>query len=111
MHNTIPVLASTDLNRTAAFFVAIGFAQQEHSEQYLVLGSGDVELHFAVNNTPAAGQCLVLVTDASAVWKRLRGDDIAGVGDIADREYGLRDFTLVDPDGNQVRIGSPIAHD
>lgn len=111
VHHTIPILTSTDLHRTATFFAAVGFTQQERSEQYLVLGCGDAELHFAVNDTATTGQCLVLATDAAALWKRLRGHDIVGVGDIADREYGLRDFTLVDPDGNQIRIGSPIAHD
>lgn len=111
VHDTIPILASTNLDRTATFFAAVGFTQQERSEQYLVLGSSDAELHFAVNATATTGQCLVLVTDAAAIWKRLRGHDVADVGDIADREYGLLDFTLIDPDGNQVRIGSPITHD
>ena len=27
--------------------------------------------------------------------------------DIADQDYGLREFVLTDPDGNRVRIGSP----
>jgi len=32
---------------------------------------------------------------------------VDGVGEIADQDYGLREFILADPDGNQVRIGSP----
>ncbi|GAA4466458.1 hypothetical protein [Phytohabitans houttuyneae] len=108
MHGTIPILPSTDLDRTAAFFATVGFKEEERSEHYLVLGSGDAELHFALQDTATAGQCLVLVVDALALWKRLHEHAVTGVGDVADRAYGLRDFTLVDPDDNQVRIGSPI---
>ena len=108
VEGTIPVLAGIDLDRTAAFFARVGFTPLERSEWYLVLVSGDAELHVARTDTAAAGQCLILVDDALALWNRLREHDTAGVGEIADQLYGLRDFTLSDPDGNRVRIGSPI---
>jgi catechol 2,3-dioxygenase-like lactoylglutathione lyase family enzyme len=111
VQGTTPILASTDLDRTTAFFATVGFTPEERSEQYLVLGSGDAELHFALHDTATRGQCLVVVVDALALWKRLREQGISGVGNVADREHGLRDFTLVDPDGNHVRFGSPIPHE
>jgi hypothetical protein len=107
VRDTIPILPSADLDRTAAFFAAVGFSEEVRSERYLVLGSGDAEIHFARAGVVASGQCLVTVADARALWTELREHDIPGVGDLADREYGLCDFTLVDPDGNRVRIGSP----
>ena len=30
---------------------------------------------------------------------------------IADRAYGMRDFRVVDPSGNELDIGQPIAHE
>jgi len=96
--------------RPADRLAALEFTRRERSEQYFVLGSADAELHFALPGRAPTGQCLVLVSDALAIWKRLREHAIPGVGNVADREYGLRDFTFVDPDGNQVRVGSPIPH-
>jgi hypothetical protein len=107
VRDTIPILPSADLDRTAAFFAAVGFSEEVRSDRYLVLGSGDAELHFARTGAAASGQCLVMVADARALWTELGAHDVPGVGDLADREYGLCDFTLVDPDGNRVRIGSP----
>lgn len=107
VRDTIPILPSADLDRTVAFFATVGFSEEVRSERYLVLGSGHAELHFARADPATTGQCLVMVADARALWTELREHDIPGVGDLADREYGLCDFTLVDPDGNRVRIGSP----
>lgn len=41
------------------------------------------------------------------MWKQLRDLDVGGVEEIADQDYGLREFVLTDPDGNRVRIASP----
>jgi hypothetical protein len=60
----------------------------------------------AVRNT-APGRCFVHVGDALQLWKELRHRGVDGVGPIAERVYGLREFVITDPDRNQVRIGSP----
>ncbi|MFR9779505.1 bleomycin resistance protein [Micromonospora sp. MS34] len=104
----IPILASTDLDRTAAFYTAAGFTETARHPGYLLMHTGGVELHFSLepdNATP--GQCFIHVTDALKLWKRLRHRATTGVGPIADQDYGLREFVLTDPDGNRVRFGSP----
>ena len=103
----IPILPSSDLERTAAFYARAGFAEAEFHDDYLLLHNDDVELHFARHDTVTPSTCFVHVTDAMKMWKQLRDLGIDGIGDIADRDYGLREFILTDPDGNQVRIGSP----
>ncbi|SCL32000.1 Glyoxalase-like domain-containing protein [Micromonospora rhizosphaerae] len=104
----IPILPSTDLDRTAAFYVAAGFTETGRHQGYLLMHNNDVELHFSLEPTdPAPGQCFIHVTDALKLWKQLRHHATAGVGPIADQDYGLREFVLTDPDGNRVRFGSP----
>lgn len=103
----IPVLPSSDLDRTAAFYAPAGFVEAERSEGYLLLHNDGVELHFAYHDTISPGACFVHVADVTKMWKQLRDLDIDGVGAIADQTYGLREFTLTDPDGNLIRIGSP----
>jgi len=103
----IPILPSSDLGRTAAFYARAGFADVGRHDDYLLLDNEGVELHFAHHDTVTPGTCFVHVTDATKMWKQLRDLGVDGVGEIADRDYGLREFVLTDPDGNRIRIGSP----
>ncbi|GAA0469347.1 hypothetical protein Aca07nite_28000 [Actinoplanes capillaceus] len=105
----IPILPSSDLDRTAAFYTGAGFTETERHDGYLLLHNSGVELHFTHEPSPTPGQCFLHVADAAKMWKQLRDHHIAGVGEIAEQDYGLREFVLTDPDGNRVRIGSPIA--
>jgi catechol 2,3-dioxygenase-like lactoylglutathione lyase family enzyme len=104
----IPILPSADLDRTAAFYTAAGFTETGRHDGYLLLHSGPVELHFTEEASPAPGQCFIHVADALKLWKQLRHRDIAGLGEIAELDYGLREFVLTDPDGSRIRFGSPI---
>jgi catechol 2,3-dioxygenase-like lactoylglutathione lyase family enzyme len=105
----IPTLPSSDLDRTSAFYAWAGFADAERHDGYLLLHNDGVELHFARHDTVTPGACFVHVTDATKMWKQLRETGVDGVGEIADQDYGLREFVLTDPDGNKVRVGSPCA--
>jgi uncharacterized glyoxalase superfamily protein PhnB len=51
----------------------------------------------------------VMVPDVDAVYKRIRETDLQIMHDIADREYGLRDFIVRDPNGFRLRFASPLA--
>jgi catechol 2,3-dioxygenase-like lactoylglutathione lyase family enzyme len=108
MRSVIPILPSTDLDRTASFYSSVGFHESERFDGYLLLHSGGVELHFSLSNEAAPGQCFVHVADAMKLWKQLSDLGMAGVGPIAAQDYGLREFVLTDPDGNRIRFGSPI---
>ena len=103
---TIPILPSSDLDRTTAFYARAGFADAERYDGYLVLHNDDVELHFAHHDTVTASTCCMHVTDAMKMWRQLRDLGVDGVGEIADQDYGLREFVLTDPDSYRVRIGS-----
>lgn len=105
--SAIPILPSSDLDRTAVFYARHGFADAERHDGYLLLHNGGVELHFAHHDTVTPSTCFVHVTDAVKMWKQLRARAVDGVGEITDQDYGLREFVLTDPDGNRVRIGSP----
>jgi catechol 2,3-dioxygenase-like lactoylglutathione lyase family enzyme len=104
----IPILPSTDLDRTAAFWTQFGFAETERYPGYLLLNSGDAELHFSQPDEPTSpGECFIHVGDARQLWKRVKDQGIAGIGPIADTDYGLREFVATDDDGNRIRFGSP----
>jgi hypothetical protein len=83
--------------------------ESERHDGYLLLHSGGVELHFARHDAVTPGVCFVHVGDAMKLWKQLRLLGVDGVGLVVEQDYGLREFVLTDPDGNQVRIGSPLS--
>ena len=106
---TIPILPSADLDRTSAFYQTFGMEEIARYERYLLMGMAGVELHFSSRNeSPAAGEAVVLVPDAGRLWKQLKSRDVAaGLGPVEDQPYGLREFVVTDPDGNRIRVASP----
>jgi catechol 2,3-dioxygenase-like lactoylglutathione lyase family enzyme len=50
----------------------------------------------------------VMVADVDACWHRALGMGASVLAPIGDREYGLRDFTILDPDGFGIRFASPL---
>ena len=51
----------------------------------------------------------VMVPDVDAWWRRAAEMRARVLASIADRYYGLRDFTIADPDGFGIRFGTRIA--
>jgi uncharacterized glyoxalase superfamily protein PhnB len=50
----------------------------------------------------------VVVPDVDEVYKRVTAAKVEIVHDIADRNYGLRDFIMRDPWGFRLRFASPL---
>ena len=113
----IPVLPSRDLDETVAFWGLLGFElvfEQEDPDPYAILAWGAVELHFfghsGVEPAGSLAGCYLRVDDADVVHRSWRTLDLPGAGiprlsEIADRPWGMREFEVVDPDGNRVRVG------
>ncbi|MDQ3898565.1 MAG: VOC family protein [Actinomycetota bacterium] len=114
---TIPILASRDIEQTTGFYRRLGFEvaglYEEFGPAYLLLRRDDVELHFVhspdVDPAESSGGCYLRLTDAQAVyddWAPLR---LPEIHPPRDTPWGMREFFLVDPSGNLVRVGTPLA--
>ena len=120
MNAVAPILPSRDLPATLGFYERLGFEGQGHwPGEYLIVRRGQIGLHFfhcsdLDPGTSIAG-CYLYVDDADALHAEylqlgLPGEGIPRLhGAPEDTDYGLREFGLVDPDGNLLRIGSPVA--
>jgi catechol 2,3-dioxygenase-like lactoylglutathione lyase family enzyme len=110
----VPVLTSRDIAATLAFYEGLGFENRgapPDEWDYLILVRDDVELHFV---GPSAGLrppgfCFVYVDDVDRIYAEWEGKAAAPgrVGRPFHSNFGMRIFELVDPDDNQVRVGSP----
>ena len=112
---TIPILASRDIAETTRFYERLGFGvvnlYEDFGPAYLVVRRDDVELHFVhspdVDPAESHGGCYLRVADAQAVhedWERLGLDQMHPPRDTP---WGMREFFVVDPSGNLLRIGTP----
>jgi catechol 2,3-dioxygenase-like lactoylglutathione lyase family enzyme len=114
VNRALPLLASRDLAATTAFYHRLGFTSRgaPHEEwDYLIIEFDGCELHFCgpVLGERTPGAAFVYADDIDAVyeqWKTSAGDD-ARFTPLSHTNYGMRAFTMFDPDGNEVRVGWP----
>ena len=117
----MPIMPSKDLDETLAFYERLGFenAGLAPSEwNYLIIRRGSVQLHFyaepKIDPLTRSSSCYVFTDDADALydaWNAIGIPTDATTGSRlqvpVDTDYGMREFALVDPSGNLVRVGSP----
>lgn len=115
----IPILPSRDIGATLAFYRRLGFEGEPHAADagYAILARGTLELHFFRHPTvvPAESSagCYLRVADVGAIHRGfaaagLPRHGIPRIDALEDKPWGLREFAIVDPDGNLLRIGQVI---
>jgi catechol 2,3-dioxygenase-like lactoylglutathione lyase family enzyme len=106
-------IVGPDLDRSLAFYLALGFELLRRSGQFAVIHWHGQRLFLAEN--PAAPvmarwtNLRIMVDDVEAVWKRALALGLSPAHPIGDRFYGLRDFTLADPSGFEIRFAQAPA--
>jgi uncharacterized glyoxalase superfamily protein PhnB len=112
-----PVFRVVDVARAVEHYQRLGFRIEHHDEHYAFASLGRFTVHLAHDAAAWPGYqserhmtsvVYVHVEDAdrmAAAW-RAAGAVVAGP---RDEDYGKREGQHVDPDGNLIRFGSPIA--
>lgn len=107
-------LTVPDLDLSLSFYTRLGFALDRRDGAFAVLSWNGERLLFLDGDprlVPMAemyANVRVIVSDVDAVWREFRDLDVEVVEPIADRPWGLREFTLRDPAGFGVRFATPI---
>lgn len=117
----IPTLPSRDLVETVNFYRQLGFescAAQDYQSDYVILQRGSLELHFfkmaEIAPTESYAGCYLRVGSVDTLAQEfqqlgLPSKGIPRLGTVADKPWGMREFYLVDPSGNLLRIGQATA--
>ncbi|HET9730613.1 MAG TPA: VOC family protein [Acidimicrobiia bacterium] len=109
-----------DIRRSTDFYTSLGFELKRDGGDFVELGWGNSFLYLAEESAfpegdqlapPTAapfppGNVRVMVADVDACWKRAQEIGASVAVPIGDRYYGLRDFTIRDPDGFGLRFAS-----
>ncbi len=123
---TIPILPCRSINETVEFYRALGFEvtyQQSKPNTYAVVCRGGIELHFfsmrGYDPASSYSTCYVRVPDVDGLYQafsaglrqkygRLPSAGIPRVIPLKNKAHGVREFIVVDPGGNWIRIGQKI---
>src|SRR5262249_9952759 len=103
-----------DLKRSVAFYRALGFHLLHENATFASLTWEDHRLYLDQRSDLPEAPALpvmnvrVMVPNVDRVWQQVNDLGVRVVAAIADRPYGLRDFTIADPDGFGVRFGSRL---
>lgn len=104
-----------DLERSKAFYLRLGFDLLSEKEAFVVLTWEDhrlfleerKDISFPADSSQA--NVRIMVADVDAYWERALEMKARVIKPIADRGYGLRDFTIADPDGFGLRFASRLS--
>ena len=115
----IPILPSRSVEATLEFYRQLGFQGQIWGApyRYAILTRGSIELHFFTHAeldpaTSIAG-CYLRVQDVTQIHAAfaevgLPTSGIPRLDRLESKPWGMREFAVVDPDGNLLRIGQVL---
>lgn len=102
-----------DLRAALAFYRDVGFTVERETSSFVTVKYEGTFLFIAENvNASAAPRWTnvrIIVTNVDAVWRRIQLRGLPVGTPIGDRPYGLRDFTVRDPGGFEIRFAQPLA--
>ncbi len=117
LQSTCAIMPVADLDRTQAFYHALGFETQgiwRDFGGYLIVQQDAVEVHFAHNPGHEASTSdhatYIRTDDVDAMSTRLAALDVWAetfprFAPAEDRPWGMRELHVLDPDGHLLRVG------
>jgi catechol 2,3-dioxygenase-like lactoylglutathione lyase family enzyme len=115
----IPILPSRSVESTEVFYRQLGFhgAVWPAPYHYLILDRGSVEIHFFtqldLNPAESSAGCYIRVSDVEEIYRAFAEAELPTTGiprmdRLENKPWGMREFAIVDPDGNLIRIGEEM---
>ena len=110
LERAIPVLASLDIEATQRFYVdKLGFAVVGRYPDYGSVERDGVQIHFWLtddSDIPKATSCRVDVAGVDQLYEEMKASGVVHPnGPLTDQPWGLREFAVLDGDGNMIKFG------
>lgn len=116
----IPILVSRDITKSVDFYQNLGFESTypvDSTADYAILHRGSLEIHlsFFPDIVPSESYlaCYLRVTQVDELFQEFQAlgmptEGIPRLGCLEDKPWGMREFYIIDPDGNLLKIGQII---
>ena len=118
-----PILPARSLDENRVFYEKLGFVSWNKWRgqlAYEIFSRGHLVIHFFAESELIPGEndtsCYWRVRDADRLYQEFARLDLPSEGiprltEPVDQPWGMREFTLVDPSGNLVRVGHDLDAD
>lgn len=108
-----PILPVKSVKDTARFFEEeLGFTAiiEWENPSYGVVKRGETVIEFGEGRSQHAGSGVlnIHVENADAIFNEWQSKGVEFVGDLADRDYGCRDFRIRDNNGNMLIVSHSL---
>ena len=113
---TSPMLAVADMDETLAFYQEVlGFAAMMKSPEYSIVERDGLTIHFMKAASEQVMECVrghteiyIEVSGIRSLWEHVKTfKERYRIRDLFDREYGMTEFHVEDPNGCLVFVGEP----
>lgn len=112
-----PMLAVADMEETLAFYQEVlGFTPTMKSPEYSIVERDNQTIHFQKAASEQVMNCVrghteiyIEVTNIHPLWEHARSFKSSyKIRDLFDRDYGMTEFHISDPNDCLVFVGQPI---
>jgi len=106
-----PQLSVSDVRATQEYYrEVLGFSiSWLWLNDFGAVGNGDTQIYFAREDGPIPSMtCCADVDDVDAVYKTYRASGAKIVAELETRPWGMREFTIEDPNGHLFRVGQGV---
>jgi catechol 2,3-dioxygenase-like lactoylglutathione lyase family enzyme len=106
----IPVFHVRDVDVSVRFYTdVLGFAQSFRYGTYVGLKIGQCEIHICppgdYGPRTGGGNAYIICDEIDGYFEKVKAAGAVPKSEPAYRTYGMRDFVVLDPDGNQLSFG------
>lgn len=114
LERAVPVLASLDIEATQRFYAEkLGFTAVARYPDYGIVERDGVQIHFWLTDDadiPKATSCRVDVDGVDHLYEEMSAAQVVHPnGPLTDQPWGLREFAVLDGDGNMIKFGQRTA--
>ncbi|WP_410221966.1 bleomycin resistance protein [Pedobacter sp.] len=114
LQSAVPILASLNTNETIVFYTEkLGFTFHSNWEGYLIFSKDNVQIHlWPTDNSdiPKNTGCYVNVAEVDELYQRYKALNIVHPnGHLKNMEWGMRQFSILDNNGNIIHFGQEIS--
>ena len=111
-----PMLAAADMEETLAFYrEVLGFTATMQSPEYSIVERDGQTIHFMKAASEEVMRCVrghteiyVEVSGIDSLWEHVKAyKNRYKIRDLFDRDYGMTEFHIEDPNGCLVFVGEP----
>jgi catechol 2,3-dioxygenase-like lactoylglutathione lyase family enzyme len=113
-----PMLAAANMEETLAFYQdVLGFKSMMKSPEYSIMERDGLTIHFQKAASEEVMNCVrghteiyIEVSGIYSLWEHVKTfKDRYRIRDLFDREYGMTEFHISDPNECLVFVGQPIS--